>query len=88
LEPETISYFYAPPVQNLLKTYIRDRIVDEFSKGKLNTKEYRHILDRYKVDTVIVENKFLKKYLSESLLSGFVKTYDNGRYIILKMKAV
>jgi hypothetical protein len=21
LEPETISYFYAPPVQNLLKTY-------------------------------------------------------------------
>jgi len=22
LEPETISYFYAPPVQNLLKTYI------------------------------------------------------------------
>jgi hypothetical protein len=33
LEPETISYFYAPPVQNLLKTYTVCEFIDYFNEN-------------------------------------------------------
>jgi hypothetical protein len=62
----------------------RADLVRKYSTGRLTPEELKVAVANYNIDTIVIDKKYIGSYLHNYRELGFVKTYENSMYIVMK----